>query len=90
MGPDVLIHTERINAGKPFWRADPAPRLDLDAFPQRSPGDTELMGQGGDGSVVTFQRVSGPPDGTVGQNRPSPGQGVLFAEDLCGAMFIPA
>ena len=90
MGPHVLIHAERINTGKASWSADPAPSFGLDTVPQGPPGDAELMGESGDGGVVSLQSISGPPNGPVGQNRPFPGQRVVFAEDLFGAVLVLA
>lgn len=48
------------------------------------------MGEGGDGGVVFLQRVDGPANGTVGQDRTLPGQRMLLAEDRRGAAPVRA
>lgn len=48
------------------------------------------MGECGNGGVVFLQRIGRPADGPVSEDRPFPGQRVLFAEDLSGAVFVRA
>lgn len=59
VGPNVLVDSGRVNAGKPFGPANPALCLGFDAGPDRPPGNTELVGQGGDGGVVFLQYIRG-------------------------------
>jgi hypothetical protein len=90
VGPDVLVHPERVDPGEAFGCGEPAGGLGLDALPEGPPGHAELVGEGGDRGVVAFQRVHGPANGAAGQDRPLPGQRMIFAEHRRGAALVRA
>ena len=61
VGPDVLIHAERVHPCQPVNGCKPVGRLCLHGVPGRVLGDAELVGQGRDRGVETLQPVGRPP-----------------------------
>lgn len=88
MPPDVLVHTERINAGEPLRFSDPAGGFCFDALPEGTPGHAELVREGGDGGVVFLQCIDGPANCPVYEDRPLPSQWMFFAADFPEAVFL--